>query len=252
MYPILFKIGFLKVYTYGFLIALGFVLGFFLALRQAKKENISERVINDVFFWIFISGFMGARISYIFTEWPYFLEKPFNYILANEGFIFYGGFLSSFLFAYIYLKIKRLSFLKVVDLLAPSLVIAHAFGRLGCFSYGCCYGRPTESFLGVLFPKESPAGVCGVPVIPVQLIESFVLVLIFFILIITRRFKKYDGDIFFIYIILYGTARFIIEFYRADYRGSILNVSTSQFIALVLVPIGIIMLFRARIIKSGK
>jgi phosphatidylglycerol:prolipoprotein diacylglycerol transferase len=104
----------------------------------------------------------------------------------------------------------------------------------------------------VLFPKESPAGVCGVPVIPVQLIESFVLVLIFFILIITRRFKKYDGDIFFIYIILYGTARFIIEFYRADYRGSILNVSTSQFIALVLVPIGIIMLFRARIIKSGK
>jgi len=249
MYPILFSFRGIKIYTYGFLIALGFILGLILALRQAKKEKVSAEIINDLFFWIFVTGFIGARVTYIFTEWPYFLNNPLSFIFAREGFVFYGGFISAFLFSYFYLIVKKIPFLKILDILAPSLALAHSLGRLGCFFYGCCYGKPTKSFIGITFPKDSPAGACGLPVVPTQLIESFILFIIFLVLIYIKKYKKNDGEVFWLYISLYAAVRFVIEFFRGDPRGQIFFFSTSGFIALILFFVGSIMFLKSKYSK---
>lgn len=235
MYPVLFKIGPITIYTYGVMVALGFTIGLYLAAREAKRENISSDNIINLFFWIVIPGFIGARIVYIFTEWEYFLRYPLRIFLANEGFVFYGGFIAAFLGAFWYVNRQKIDVWKTADIIAPSIAIGHAISRLGCFFYGCCYGKPTNSWIGILFPPESPAGQLGVPVIPTQLISSFVLLVIFFILVIARRYRKFFGQIFWLYVLLYAAARFAIEFFRGDPRGHIWTFSTSQFIAIFMV-----------------
>jgi len=240
MYPVLFKIGPITIYTYGVMVALGFIIGLYLAAREAKKEDIKPDNIINLFFWVIISGHIGARIVYIFTEWEYFLEYPLRIVFANEGFVFYGGFIAAFLGAFWYLKRQKIDVWKTADVIAPSIAIGHAIGRIGCFFYGCCYGKPTNSWIGILFPPESPAGQLGVPVIPTQLISSFVLLVIFFILVIARRYSKFFGQIFWLYVLLYAAARFVIEFFRGDPRGHIWIFSTSQFIAIFMIAAALI------------
>ncbi len=244
MYPILFKIGPVAIYTYGVMVALGIMAGLYFALKQTKKEVIGSSVIVDIIFWIILSGFIGARITYIFVEWKYFTEYPLKALFAREGFVFYGGFIFSFLAAFLYVKIKKLNAWKLADILAPSTALGYAIGRLGCFFYGCCYGKPTNSFLGILFPPGSPAGSLGVKVIPTQLISSLILFVIFIILVMLRKHKKFDGQIFWIFVLLEAVTRFGIEFLRGDERGSIGAFSVSQVIAIVMAVIAAAILAR--------
>ena len=246
MYPILFKIGPITIYTYGVTVALGIIAALFCTLRGARRENISSNKIVDLFFWIIMSGFIGARVVYVFTEWDYFSKQPLRIFFANEGFVFYGGFIAACLVALWYMKRRKLKVWKMADLLAPSIAIAHSIGRLGCFFYGCCYGKPTDSWVGVLFPPESPAGQSGISVIPTQIISSLALLAIFFILIAVRRYKKFNGQIFWLYVLLYAIIRFIIEFFRGDERGYIWIFSTSQFIGIFMAVIAAVMLFRLK------
>lgn len=248
MYPVLFKIGPVTVYTYGVMIALGIMAGLYFALRQAKKEGIGPNEVIDLFIWIVISGFVGARIGYVFTEWEYFLTNPLRIFFANEGFVFYGGFIVACFVAYWYIKRQNIKLWKMADILAPSIAIAHSIGRLGCFFYGCCYGKPTNSWIGILFPPESPAGQLGLPVIPTQIISSVTLFFIFCILIMIRRYKKFDGQVFWLYVFLYAIARFVIEFFRGDPRGHIWIFSTSQFIGIFAAVIAVVM-YKRRSLK---
>ncbi|MBL7197817.1 MAG: prolipoprotein diacylglyceryl transferase [Candidatus Omnitrophica bacterium] len=242
MHPVLFKIGPITIYTYGFMVFLGIIVGLYFALKEAKKQDIDTNKIIDLFFWIIIWGFIGARIIYIFTEWHYFLKFPLRVFFAREGFVFYGGFISAFLFAIWYIKKRNLKLWETADILAPSIAIGHAIGRLGCFFYGCCYGKPTNSWIGIIFPPESPAGQSGVPLIPTQLISSAVLFVIFCVLLIKKKHKKFQGEIFWIYVFLYAVARFIIEFFRGDPRGQIWIFSTSQFIGIFMAITAILIL----------
>ena len=250
MYPILFKIGPVAIYTYGVMIALGIMAGLYFASRQAKKEAIGSGIIVDIVFWIILSGFIGARITYVFVEWKYFTEYPLKVLFAREGFVFYGGFIFSFLTAFLYVKIKKLNAWKLADIIAPSTALGYAIGRLGCFFYGCCYGRPTNSLLGILFPPEVPAGSLGVKVIPTQLISSLTLFIIFIILVALRKHKKFDGQIFWIFVLLEAITRFGIEFLRGDERGTIGALSISQVIAIFMAVVAAVILARAK--KYGK
>ena len=235
MFPVLFRIGGFSVYTYGVLFFIGIVSAYAVSHRAARKENIPADVFSDIIFWTIISGMLGARIVYILVEYRYFLIDPIGALLSRSGFIFYGGIIFGGTAFYFLVKKRGFDFFKIADVAALGIPLGHAIGRLGCFFYGCCYGRPTVSWVGMLFPSESPAGAAGVKVIPTQLISSAVLFIIFFIILYVKKKRKFDGQVFLTYLILYGLSRFVIEFFRGDPRGFILGISTSQAIAAFVI-----------------
>ena len=220
----LFHIGKFVIHGYGLMIGIGFVLALLVGEYRAKKMGMKEEALIDIAIIAGVSGFLGAGV------------------LCNL----------------IYVKIKKLSFLEYFDLVMPEIALAQGFGRIGCFLAGCCYGRQTDAAWGVVFPADSLAP-SGVKLIPTQLISSGADFLnMAFLMIIAAKFsytavmkRKADGkettgkhmaagNIGFLYCITYGLGRFAIEFLRNDYRGEVGIFSTSQFISLFIVLLGVV------------
>lgn len=249
----LFKIGALTVHGYGFMIGIGFIVAMLVAEYRAKKLGLKEESIIDITIIAGLAGFLGAKLLYIIVEFDTFIKNP-KEVLGSSGFVVYGGIIAGVLCCMLYCKLKKLNFLEYFDLVMPEIALAQGFGRIGCFLAGCCYGRITESGFGVVFPANSQAP-SGVKLIPTQLISSaadFIHMAI--LLVIAYKFsytagkkankEKYlpAGAIGYIYMILYGIGRFLIEFLRNDYRGEIGILSTSQFISIIFVIVGAAML----------
>lgn len=204
-------------------------------------------------------GFLGAKILFVITEFKNFLKDPLS-VIGSSGFVVYGGIIGGVLCCLIYCKVKKLYFLDYFDLVMPEVAIAQAFGRIGCFLAGCCYGKETTSSLGVVFPHGCVAP-ASVKLIPTQLYSAIGDMLIAIILIIIAHKLSHAavssreesisntthllrGEIGCLYMMLYGIGRFIIEFFRNDNRGTIGSLSTSQFISIFIVLFGIgIMIF---------
>jgi len=246
MHPILFKIGQLTIYTYGFFVFLGVVFGYIVARKNALKNGTSDSAFADIFFWGIVASFLGARLLYILVEIKNLSADPWGIIFGRAGFVFYGGVLAGFTAVYFLAKKFKVDFIKLCDSIAPGLALGHALGRIGCFFYGCCYGRPSEC-CGILFPSESPAGMLGVKVLPVQLIEAFCLFILFLVLQTVFGRKKFNGQIFSLYLILYSLLRFVLEFLRFDSRGSFYGFSTSQIISVFIFVAGVILFFKRRL-----
>lgn len=250
MYPILLKLGPIKIYSYGFWIAVGILLGFWILNREAKRAGLDSRIVVDAAFWTIIFAFVIAKLGLIFEEPGYYLSHLKD--LINAGGVFYAGLIGGLIFVILYLRRKGLPFWKVMDLYALIIPLGHGFGRQGCFAAGCCYGRETDSPLGVVFHNEFAHSRVGTPlnvkIHPVQLYESFLNFLLFaFLYFVVRKKKKFDGQIVALYMIGYGIIRFHDEYYRGDPgRGWIIkgdsiwtSLSTPQFISLLLIVSGI-------------
>lgn len=240
MYPILLEIGPVRIASYGTMIAIGFVLAILMAEKRAEKKGLDKERI----FWLgmicIISGFIGAKLMFYIVEIEYYLEDLSRLLDLNAGFVVYGGIIVGILAGWVYCRVYKLEFGRYFDIVMPSVALAQAFGRIGCFLAGCCHGKVTESAIGIKF-TESLFAPNGVKLIPTQLFSSaalFVLVLILvkFAKNPHRRPYKTAG----LYMILYSVGRFIIEFFRGDDRGTIGALSTSQFISLGIVVLGII------------
>jgi phosphatidylglycerol:prolipoprotein diacylglycerol transferase len=225
MHPILFKIGPLTIYTYGFFVFLGVVCGYIAAQREAMRKGFSAAFFSNLAITVIICAFLGAKILYVFIEWDRFLESPLA--MLRSGFVFYGGIIAGLICLWGLAKKYRIGFLRLTDTLSAGVPLGHAFGRIGCFFYGCCYGRPTHSWIGVRFPQDSPAGALEVAVIPTQLISAAALFVLFFVLWAVRKKLAIDGQVTFLYLFIYGIFRFSIEFFRADPRGFLLFFSIS-------------------------
>jgi phosphatidylglycerol:prolipoprotein diacylglycerol transferase len=171
-----------------------------------------------------------------------FFNEPMR-ILSGSGFVLYGGIIGGILAAIMYCKSKRVNFFQYFDLTVPSVALAQGFGRIGCFLAGCCYGRETDSAIGIVFHNSSIAP-NGIKLIPTQLLSSAGDFLIVIVLLLYARKDRKTGKVGALYLILYSVGRFIIEFFRNDYRGSIGILSTSQLISLIILAIGTVMFFR--------
>jgi phosphatidylglycerol:prolipoprotein diacylglycerol transferase len=238
MHPILLKIGYIKVYSYGLMVALGFLLAVFLSERDAKKQNIPPNLIMDLSIIIILFGLLGARIFYAINNLQYYLDNPKEiFMLAHGGLIFYGGALSSLLAAYVFLSIKKVSFLKIADILMPYIVLAHSIGRIGCFLNGCCWGKPTSLWWKVTYPGTTIA------VHPTQIYESILLLALFVFLKTLRKKSVFTGQVFLSWAIFYGLIRFLIEFLRGDNRLFFAGLTLSQIVSAVLFFIGILFYF---------
>lgn len=254
MHPVLFKIGPLTIHTYGVLVAAGFFLGISLAIRQARKEGISSDKILDLGFYMLLSAIIGSRFFFVLIHPTFYFKNPIEILKIWEGgLVFYGGILFAIPTAVWYIKRNSLAIWTTADLFAPSLAIAHAIGRLGCFSAGCCYGKTAESLpWAVTFTDPQSLALIGVPLHPTQLYESAGELMNFLILIILRRYKSYNGQLFLTYMLLYSVLRFIVEFFRGDVdRGFISSqLSLAQGISIMMfigAVIGIVVLKRRKL-----
>ena len=174
MHPILFKLGPFTVYTYGFCVALAFLLGSMLVLRDAEKEKLSRADVLDVLISVLVGGLIGGRLLFAAINMDYFIQKPLHLFMLNEGgMAFHGGLLGGVTGALIACRAKKISLWRMLDLVSPYAALGHAIGRIGCFFNGCCYGKTVETGLGVTFPGDSAAR------IPVQLYESTALIVLF-------------------------------------------------------------------------
>jgi len=248
MHPILFKIGPITIYTYGVLIATAFFLGLALAARQARVEGEDPQKIMDLSFYILISAIAGSRLLYIVVEYKEYISNPLRIFKVWEGgLVFYGGFIIAMAVVIIYIKKNEMSLWKVGDILAPSVAIGQGVGRLGCFFAGCCYGRETDVPWAVIFKNPNTLAPMDVHLHPTQLYDSANGFIIFAILLILRKFKKFDGQLFWTYTLLYAVGRFIVEIFRGDERGFVTaSLSTSQFIAIPLFAVSIVMLIKLK------
>lgn len=237
MHNDIFTIGKFTIHGYGLMIAIGVIVAVLVAIYRAKKAGIDPEVILDLVLIGLICGFGGGKILYLIVEWKDFIKSPMTY-LGGGGFVVYGGIILALIVGAVYFNLKKKDPLIVMDLIMPEVSIAQGFGRIGCFLAGCCYGRITDSVFGVVFPEGSLAP-AGVKLIPTQLIMSAGNFLIAGILLIAATKLKKRGQILSLYLILYAVGRFAVEFLRNDHRGAVGVFSTSQFISLFIVIIGI-------------
>lgn len=244
MRPILFSLGDLHFYSYGLMIAIGIVAAFWVMERRAPRYGLDKDQGFNLGIWCVVGGILGAKLLYVLVELPNFLANPALWKNVGEGFVVYGGILGGLAGGLLCCRIKKLRFLPYFDLFLPSVALAQGFGRLGCFFAGCCYGRETDSWFHLIFPEGSQAP-AGVPLIPAQLISSAADFLHFFILVWFARRAKKDGRVGGLYLILYSIGRFLIEGLRDDPRGAVGPFSTSQFISLLILAAGILVMVLA-------
>lgn len=233
------SIGDITIRGYGVMIALGYITAILVAYYRAKAYGLEREAIIDIALIAVISGILGAKLLYIIVEFKAFIEDPLE-VIGSAGFVVYGGIIAGIIACMIYTIRKKISFMSYFDIVMPSIAINQGIGRIGCFFAGCCYGKETDSCIGVTFPEESMAPT-GVKVLPTQLFSCVGDLLIGAFLIIYARHAKYKGNVAAMYLLVYGIGRFLIEFLRDDSRGAIGFLSTSQFISLIMVLLSIVL-----------
>lgn len=249
MHPELIKLGPLAIHTYGFMIAIGFLTSLQVGKRLAARSKLNVDHVLDLGFWCLLVGFIGTRILYIITRLDYFIQDPLAVFKVWEGgLVFLGGPIAVVPFVIWYVRKHKMPIWKVLDVLTPSMVIGHMFGRLGCLASGCCYGKPTgSSWYGIRFYSEFvEKQYHGVLLHPTQLYESFSLFILFLGLLVVFKRKVFDGQVALSYLLTYPIIRSIIEAFRGDLiRGFVIDgyLSTSQFLSLLILIGGSITLF---------
>jgi phosphatidylglycerol---prolipoprotein diacylglyceryl transferase len=248
MYPRLFELGPITVYTYGVLLAAAYLLGLQLARVRASARGLDANRILDLGIYIIIAALIGAKLLLLVTDFDAFRSNPRELLtLARSGGVFYGGLILAVVVALFYIRKIGLPLWTTCDVFAPGIAVGHVVGRFGCLFAGCCYGKPTNLPWGITFRDPFAQANVGTPLNqplhPTQLYEAGAELIILIILLTTeRKGRPYPGRTFWLYMLLYAVSRFIIEFYRGDERGSVGIFSTSQFISVLLAPLAIGML----------
>ena len=252
MYPRLFEIGPLTVYTYGVLLATAYLLGLQLAMRRGKARGLDQARVLDLGIYIIISALIGAKLLLLITDFRSFTQDPRSLLdLIRSGGVFYGGLILAVTVALLYIRKVRLPLWTTCDAFAPGIALGHVVGRMGCFFAGCCYGKPTNVAWAITFTNPYAAANVGtplnIPLHPTQLYEAGAEALILGVLLATEsKGRRYPGRTFWLYMLLYAISRYVIEMFRGDPRGSVLMFSTSQFISVLLAPLSVMMLFYLR------
>lgn len=224
MHPIAFQLGSLTIRWYGVMMALAFLAGLWTATRRGRLIGVSAELISDVTLWLMVGSILGARVVYVVTYWDtQFAGGPFSevFMIQHGGLVYYGGLIGATISGLAYLAWKRLPVWRVADVLAPSIALGSVFGRIGCLLNGCCYGRACSLPWAIRFPEgheTHPFNQPAIPVHPTEIYDALLnLVLYVFLAILFRRGRRFDGQIFATYLMVYAVFRSITEFFRGDY-----------------------------------
>jgi phosphatidylglycerol:prolipoprotein diacylglycerol transferase len=250
MYPTLIKLGSFEITTFGLMMFAAFIVGGWVLTRQFRWYGLSDDAASSIVMAAALGGIAGAKIYYaiLFRDWHLLLDRA--------GLVWYGGLIGGVLCCSAYLLIKKIDFLTVADAAAPALAIGYALGRIGCFLVGDDYGRPTNSWIGIAFPKGSPPttaeslrqfGVHVDPSIPpdqilrvhpTQLYESASALVMFAILMYASKRPHARGRIFGLVLVLMGIERFLVEIVRAKDDRFLGPFTVAQLISVIIFVVG--------------
>ncbi len=234
MCPELFSFNGFTVHSYGFMLAVGILAGYILMVRVATYRGISKDFVGYLLTGCVLWGVIGARLFYVLIAFENFAASPVNIIKIWEGgLVYWGGFIGGAGWLFYATKKMSLNIRIVADLISPALSLGYAFGRIGCFLTGCCYGAKTDSVISIVFKNRASLAPINEPLIPVQLYASLYSFLLAVFLYQRFKFgKAKPGHVFVLYIFLYSVFRIVIEFFRADYRGPLFSgLTPTQWIA---------------------
>jgi len=248
MHP-LFHIFGTEISSYAVMALVGLCAGLCVGEYTRRHIGLSRGGLLSFTFFCIIGAVAGSKLLYMIVEW----ERTVNDlsgVLFGGGFVFYGGLLLSFLTAWLWCRKTHTPMLPMLDIFFPGVTLFHAFGRVGCYLAGCCYGCETSGAFGVIFPEGGLAP-AGIALLPVQLFEASFLLILTIVLIIVLKRSKSSGMTFCTYLIAYSFWRFVIEFFRSDPRGALFGLSTSQLISILLLLCGIWLVSKIRSAASG-
>lgn len=241
----------LSLPTYGLLLALAFLAALWLAVRAARREGIPADPIMDLWIASLVFGILGAKVLLYLLDLDYYLANPRAILTAiRSAGVFYGGLIAAVAACLIIIRKRGLDGWKLADIAAPAIALAQSIGRVGCFAAGCCFGTSATVPWAVTFTSVEANRITGVPLHqqlhPSQLYLSLANLVLFFVLLFISSRKRYDGQVFLWYVILYALHRAALEFTRGDPRGEILGYSTSQLIAVAAIAVGLFLLWYRR------
>ncbi len=264
MHPTLIDVGWFQIRSYGFMLALSFLLGIYLGAWRAKRAGIKPQLMLDLSVFIILAAVIGSRLLYVLFHFDEYSSPLQFFALWEGGATFYGGLVLAIIVSVAFARRKNLPFLQIADIMAPSIALGMAVTRVGCFLSGCCFGTPTGAPWGVVFPDSCPAGYAasnaalslGVDVIhlhPTQLYSSLYGVVIVAILLLAERGIKKRGALFGLLLVLSAAARFIVDFFRyyEDNARVISGLTLSQILAIGMAILGAYLLWR-RASDNGK
>ena len=283
MHPVLIRVplpwgwggggGHFDIATYGVMMALATLFGVFAAWKLGKRDGVSSDTIVDVAFWGVIGGVLGAKVWYVLQYWPHYADKLDLLRSFRSWLVWYGGVIGGTAGMLGYLRWKKLPILKVLDIFAAAGVLGLAFGRVGCFFNGCCYGVQTDGPLGVSFARitrgdvitGSPAfldqlgkglvtaaDTAALPVFPTQLFESVGALVIFAALIAARRWRRFYGEGLALLFVMYPPLRFALEFLRGDHDQRFLGMTASQLFSVIAFAAGLALFVALRKLKPPR
>lgn len=255
MFPEIFHFSFFTLHTYGVLVALGFLAALWMAGRLARRDHLNHESVTNLGIYCALAALAGAKVMMFVVDLPYYFSHPgeiFTWATLQAGGVFYGGLIAALGVSWWYLRRSKLPVLRTGDVFAPAIALGHGIGRLGCFSAGCCWGVECHLPWAVTFTNPVAQDLVGVPLNrplhPTQLYESAAEFLIFAILYRLIGKPHRAGAVISLYLMLYSTARFVVEFFRYHEQGNLWGgpLDTSQWISLGLFALGAAYFINAR------
>jgi len=227
------------------MVATGFLAGLWTASRRAPMAGIHGEKIFDLGPWLIIGTLVGARALYVITFWKSeFAGQPLLNVVKiwEGGLVFYGGLIGATVAGVVAIRLKKLPLWKVADVLAPSIALGHAFGRIGCLLNGCCYGRVCSVPWGIHFPAGHETYPNAVH--PTEIYESLLNFSLYLALAQLFRRRKFDGQVFGVYLISYAIIRAFVEMFRGDYPASQIHfgLTPAQMVSVPIFAIGVVVL----------
>jgi phosphatidylglycerol:prolipoprotein diacylglycerol transferase len=245
MHPVL--LGPIK--SYGFMLALSFLVGIWVAVRRGRRVGVAPETIYDLSFVILISSLVGVRLSYVLTHLDQFAGQWLQIFAITEGGLtLYGGIILALAAGWFFCRRRDLPYLLAADLMIPSVALGIGITRIGCFLAGCCYGEPCDLPWAVRFPEGSPPvnHFGHVPVHPAQLYSSLGGFLVFGLLLLWERHRWRRGDTMGRFLLLYGIHRFLVDFtrYYEPSQTMLFGWSNNQWLSVGLAALGLVIMFQ--------
>ncbi|MEO8659861.1 MAG: prolipoprotein diacylglyceryl transferase [Bryobacteraceae bacterium] len=258
MFPKLIEIGGFFLPTYGALVATAFLVGLWVTVRLGKANGVSGEVLTNLAVYCALAGILGAKLAIFVFDFGYYREHPeeiFTMSTLQAGGVFQGGLVLAVLVAWWLMRRDKLPGLATADLFAPGIAIGHGIGRLGCFAAGCCWGAACDRPWAVTFTNPDAnrlVGVpLGIPLHPSQLYESAAEFVIFAVLWRAIHRPHRQGSVIGLYLVLYSTVRFLVEFVRAHEQTLKFGLSNTQWISMMLCGVGIWLMARTARLQSA-